>query len=369
MIGYLPYIALTLIAIVATFCSELFEQRGNKKLKILCFLAILLPYLFLGIFRDTSVGTDTAEYANAYAEAKNYGFAEFVSKSKPEFLFYGVMYAFSVWLKFGEIWFYSFEFVLIGVCLFSAFHKERHSCLCLCVFLFFGFLSMSFSGIRQSISTAIATLGFSRLWSSKNGMKAKDIIIFYACAAAAIMFHESAVCILPFPLIFLIKLKKGVVLIPLIFVAVLPFYCGQLLTFFNQIYPSFYYVPSTSRFSISLAIAILIFVGFCFLVFWTPTKFLRNNISTTIQLSRKLQMAILIFYGYCFFISFNSSSMIMSRFGMFFYSGLVLIISEMASSFKKDSWRVAFSVLVVVCVAGYFLLRPTLGVVPYAFRF
>lgn len=339
-----------------------------RKAKLSCFLIILGVYALLGILRGPNVGLDTSNYSRMYINCRVVSFWSFLWDGKPEFLYFGLTYIFSN-LYLPEICFYILEYGLIGLFLFLALWKEDHSCLILLVFFFFGYMAFSYTAMRQAIAVSVLTYAFSRLWRVQDEIKIKDIVIFYVFAIIAIMFHKTAFVALPLPILFKFNLKKNFVLLPLLFLCVLPFFSGQITVFISQVLTQDAYDPISSRFSISLIFAVIIFIAYVILVLYTP-KPLERYILHNNELTKKNQIIFDLFYAYCLFICFNSSSQIYSRLGMYFSVGLALIVANMAEAIKSTKLRISFSTIAVFCVACYFIYScSNMGIVPYEFVF
>lgn len=366
--GYLVYIVFGLIASGLTLGEDVFNRNGKKKFSFIFLATLLFIYVLLGSLRGPNVGIDTDGYSANYVSAKSVGLIEFFKNRSPEYSFYGSMYFFSHILRAPEIVYYFFQYGLNAVCLYFAFRKLEHPCLVTSIFFFVGYMTLSFTAVRQCMAAAVVTLAFSIFWNKHGKAGLKDWIIAYVLIIVAMTFHESAFIALPVPLLFLIPLRREYVLVPMLFLPFMFLLAPQALIFVYQV-TYFYYSPTNSRISYTLVGMILIFIAFVVVDLYTPTNFLRRHVQKQ-PMSKTLRIATFIFYAYCYMATFNEVQMSLSRFMIHFYSGIAIIAGILVSSIKNKKLSIAASALIVFAASLFSIYASrTIGVIPYEFVF
>ena len=367
--GYIVYIAFVLFAVGLVVCEQLIQ---NKKIRLVFFIALLFAFVFLGVLKSNSVGTDSAGYSATYLKAKTSSISEIIRNKKPEFGFYGILYIFSRVLKLPEIFFNAFNFLTIATCLFFSLYKFERKTFVLAIFLFFGFFCMSFSGIRQAVGISIATLAFTIYFKENETLSLPTrLIAYYVLCGIAILYHRTAIILLFLPILFAFDIQERTIpFIPLLMLLFFPTLIGRLTivipTFFNKVS----YTPSDSRVSL-IFIAEVIFLCVVFLIYETSIglKFRQKIKITDFNYSEKDSKFLWLIYVGCLFMCFNTSSQIITRFSMYFYLGIVYFINRVIDTFEKPKLRFALIVGVTLFMGLYFVYStPELGLVPYAFR-
>lgn len=367
--GYIVYIGFVLFALALVIGEQLIK---NNKLRLACFLTLLLSFFFLGVLKGNSVGTDSFGYSETYLKARTSSFSQILRNKKPEFAFYGILYIFSAVLKLPEIIFNAFNFLVICVCLFFSFFKYERKTFILAVFLFFGFFCMSFSGIRQAVAISIATLAFTFYFKENELISFPTrLIIYYGLVGIAILFHRTSMVLLVLPIVFAFDLEeKAIPFIPLLMLLFFPTMIGRLTILIPAFFEKVSYTPSDSRISL-IFIAEVIFL--CFLFFIYETSFggkirKKFNILDLNYNAKDSKFLWLIYVG-CLFMAFNSSSTIITRISMYFYLGITYFFDRVVATFNNKKMRFVLITSMTLFMGVYFIYStPDLGLVPYALR-
>ena len=358
---------------VMSFIIDYSLGKKNRLFQIIALICILATYIFLGAMRGQSVGFDTAAYSNMYLNdpVKYPNFFEYLSARKPEFLFYGVM-RLSYVLHFPELIFRLFAYLTISLCLFFVTFKKKYGLLFLEMFLAFGFFTMSFTGIRQTLAVAFCLVGFNELIDPnfKYKKRSTPYIVFYAALILAIMCHKSALLLIGVPLLFKIRIEKSWSFMPLLFLPFIPIFAMGIFRF-SFIEFGIEYSVTSGRMSFLFLLTLFLFSAFL-LVFVCPkinSFFVRKNIINKVVVL-PIDFNYLVWGVYLLLIItvMNFVTQILTRYAMFFYIFDSYVLLSFLDNIYSKRIKAAFAVFLSLIFSIYFIYGlNTGGVVPYVF--
>lgn len=365
--SYIIYILFAFICISISIADYFVK---STKIKIVMLVIPLLVFVFLASLRNNSVGLDTQGYASIYTRARSIEpLSSFFKNVFPEYGFYSLVLVFSRFFKFSEIVFRFFYFSFMALCLFFAFWKIDKPVFKLSLFLFLGFFNMSFSGIRQSMSMAIMTLGLSILifYNFKNIIK---YIVYFVLNLIAISFHSSSAIMLLIPLLFLIRINKN----NFIFIFPLLLFAPSIIQNLINVASYFTYVHyDNSKANVSITFVLSIVLIIVFYIFVSDNRLsnlIKNKISfINFEFDRLYDSKIiLLVFGSCIFTACNIFSLVVPRYAMYFYLGVALFLTKFTNCFTNRYIRFASYVAIVLFFGLFFVYKtPDLGLVPYSF--
>ncbi len=346
--------------------------RKHKKAKEIPLILFLLCFLFLAVFKSPNVGIDSKTYESQYSTIIDESLSSVFKAHRFEFGFYGLFYLFS---KMGIpfLLFKALCYCLETVFLFLAFRKLDDNIFSIAIFMFLGFLSFSFSALRQGISISILSFAFSMFATKSRTTKWKKLrfILFPILVITATLFHSSsAVALILFPLTF-IKIKHDRSLVCfMLFLPFAPWVFSALLSSYGPL-TGYDYVVYTSRVSFRL-----ILFSFVLLLFFAlqASPFLKkiklDRFITPIRPTRQDSIMFFVLYFCLVFASFNSFSQILARLSFFFLFGVGYFVGRETSAISEKRLRVVVELLAFAAVGFYFLIdAKTLGIYPYEFVF
>lgn len=367
MLDYLSQRIVYILLFFVIFLFLLFSMLSKKRIIQTLFLVLtLLIFVFLWSFRGESVGLDTLSYSKYYSEAGSVtNLLSYLIVYRPEFGFYGLQYLFAKIFRVSEVYFRLFYYSIDAIFLFLTFYKKKNSMLLLSLFLFLGNLIMSFSGVRQFLSISIMTYAIDKFFYSKR--RFGDYFAYFCFMLLGIAFHVSTIvcALVPFLLMVKVDSRNFLLLLPLLlFVPVL---CVSLVSCLSTI-TYFYYEPTNHRVSITLVMAITL---------WVITYFLTNDgvafsrMRTRLKLEKMnfseldFQNILLIFLAMVFMAT-NSVVLAFSRFSMFFYLPFSYLLEKYVYVFKEKKTYLLMS-CVIYCVFAIYCIYEldNLGLAPY----
>tara|TARA_B100001059_G_C17827579_1_gene582374 strand:+ start:548 stop:1525 length:978 start_codon:yes stop_codon:yes gene_type:complete len=152
--------------------------------------ASFIVFFLVSVFRPLESGIDTAFYVARYIENASLTHSQFLdvyfsSDTKDPFFYY-LSYLFSL-LGFNEqAWLATIAFIFsLSVCLTVARYSKFHF-LSFCLFLALGYVTFSFSGLRQTIALSITILSIPFLVERR-------ALGFWSLVLLASLFHLSAI--------------------------------------------------------------------------------------------------------------------------------------------------------------------------------
>ena len=367
MKGYIPYI-IFIIAGIALYILDYFIFSKRKYTKYISIIALLTLFWILATFKATSVGIDSITYEGLYQSITQRDFLSVLSEYQLEIGFYGLVYLFAK-IQIPFLIFKGLCYLAEAVLLFFAFKKVRFNVALLLTYLCIGFLSLSFSALRQGIAIAIVTFGFSLFASEKDSSPGiKKTVVYAALTILAATFHSSALaCLLLIPFLFH-KIKIHTPFILLAFLAFIPRIVAVLFSVFGG-FTGYDYVTYSSRISFKLILYIVILVVSLILGQKEITsRFKLTNIVEPYEFSFLDSIMFFVAYLCLVFASFNIFSQILARISFYFIMGVVYFIFRSKEAIKNHKLSFIVELAIMVAFGAYLLLdSKTLGIYPYEF--
>ena len=368
MKGYLAYI-IFIIAGILLYTLDFFLLKKHQKTKFIPLLIMLLLFFILATFKYSSVGIVSKTYENMYPVIINNGFIDILKKYKLEIGFYGLMYTFA---KVGlpYLVFKGFCYFIESCFLFLAFQKKDNNVFTLSLLMFIGFLSMSFSALRQGISIAILSFAFSfaSLEQTQKRKNTINAIIYSIMVIISSTFHATSIVSLSlFPFFFVKKIGRNTQILLLISLLIIPRISFAFFTLFSGI-TGYDYVAYTSRISGRFILYVFVLIAYIVL---KQNSILNSKFSNYIKPIAENNLDNFTFfmaYLCLIFSSYNTFSQILARMSFYFIYGVVYFISRETSCIIKNKWRFLIEIAIIFVFGLYFLIdTKTLGIYPYEF--
>lgn len=181
------------LIIFMTLLYLLGEKIHVNRKKQVIIAAICL--IFIVGFRDVSnIGVDMARYSRIYYSMSGLSFSEGLSFRESSPLYYALNWTFN---HIG-ISFQTYVFIISAFCVsvfcWYAYKWSEAPIFSMMLYLGFGVYTFLFSGLKQSIAMALSILAIDRF-------QEKKYFALVALTTAAILFHPTAVVLVPFYLV------------------------------------------------------------------------------------------------------------------------------------------------------------------------
>lgn len=202
---------------------DLNVKMTHVKVMRILFLIPVIGFLFyITVFRSLNVGTDYLMYYNFYVRGDYIEIFDFfivliydMARNKGDFIFFtfsitGLFMIFNLWAikKISHNFFVSFTFFILSFYYFYI-----------------------YNGMRQAV--AISLIFMAVYYVQKDRLKIKDLLLYTFFMILAILFHVSAIFMLPLFLLRFLRVNKLTVLIAFFITAL-----GYFLPFTKDIYTS-----------------------------------------------------------------------------------------------------------------------------------
>lgn len=201
--------------IISLLLTLIFLRISIKYKKWYYHLLTILPSVILLTYRGVDVGTDTIHYTDLYSSAESsYSYISFLLGYRLEYGFGSLLYltahtGFPV--QFG--FFVMALFTIVPVYTATYLLKDKVSPYMMLTLYFLMFYQYSFNIVRQSIAMSFILLTVALLFTNHKRLA----IIF---AVTSILFHNTAILILPLLTLYLLKGKNRIKLLALLTVIV-----------------------------------------------------------------------------------------------------------------------------------------------------
>lgn len=322
------------VLIISFFRFLTVFDAKSRSIFLLCTLSV---FLFFSFFRPVDLGIDTPYYVDIYIQNSYLSFDEIIdsyvfgSEKDPFFYIFSWLLAklgFNYQLWLGLI---SFIFCYSFIKVISKYSTSP--LFSILIFLSFGYLSFSFSGLRQTLAIAFVFLSFSALIE-------KRIFSFILLVLIASLFHVTALIFLLALLpVFLKTLMSHFFVI--IAGLVVPYFVNDLIRVALSFGPAAFaeYVLSEVRLNYTLVL-----INLCFYAF-VLTKFnsLKSKFPTSLLL---YQITALGFF-------FQSFSVVLAEFfriALFFNISLIVLSSWVLGEFDRLLTRIVILALIFPCM-------------------
>ena len=339
------------------------------------YLTVCLLFVWIIIaFRSYLIGNDTIAYINAFPVLANlplstYGTNPFnilFTQNRFEFgytLFDKLIYHFTQnpqWLLICS------ATVIIAAVWYFLYKYSKYPSLALIIFVTSGFMSGSMSQIRQYMAWAISLISIKYILENK-------LIKFIVTVIIAMLFHISAIVVLP--LYWLAKLKVNFKKIAIFSIIILP-----LFIFFNQI--SLFlqsFIKSYAVYSTGIAnngttgylsitvnlVTLLIFIALSIYLIIKNHTFNKSNAKLI-----NLMLWMLICSVAIQLLSYNFSQFV--RLGNYFVTADLILIPNELREYKSYSIRNVLSIILIIYLVLNFVITNVLrpewsSIIPYSF--
>ncbi|SFB20733.1 EpsG family protein [Flavobacterium swingsii] len=338
----------------------LVNSSSNRKryIRIICFILILQSGL-----RNVAVGEDTYTYYLAFNDISRTSW-ENVRTIFFDYFRYGIGKdpGFIVFQKFFQIFSNDFQVFLFFVAFlfFTAFGRflyKNTSKISDLIIAFFMYSIMfytfySYTGIRQTIATAILLLGYEFL-------KKKRMILYFLVILLASFFHKSALIFILFYFLSYIKNAKILTWSVLLLFPILLFFSDTLSTYFIAATNSYSEYEATEKYrpiTFIVLMLVLTFVG-------------ALNYDRIIKINPDARLYFIAFSIAIFFMAFVLQIHGYMRVVQYFSFFMVLFIPEILKSFERFSKKIKneVTILTMIVLISLFLKANFTQEVRYGF--
>lgn len=339
------YILLILIGVLSILTINVKKQKIKNTIVIgLCSIYIII----IQALRDKRVGTDIIGYLQGYKSSS------FINVFKGEKLYnyesgYTLLNKILNGMNVSEQIFLLIIAIIIMIPIAITWIRySKMPGLSVLLYMAFGFLTMTFSGLRQSIAIGITFYSYSFI-------KEKKLIHFIIAILLAMQFHTSSVIFLiAYPIYYLnIGKEKIIFLIPI-------FVLGYVFRKEIFIFASYVYEGKALDIEYTNAYGLLIFMIIILILSYIFYKKENQNVNAY---RNYILVAI-------FFQMLASYSNIVGRTGYYYWIFITLLIPEILINQKVLRTRLIGKVCIVMFLVIYYIMRLKTGyldIVPYKF--
>lgn len=333
----------------------------NKKRSIYCFFIAFSLIIIIGC-KSFSVGSDTQQYIYIYNHVY-LTLKDIFSQQECGFYLYNYFLRF---LKISDQWYLIFYAIII-VSIHTWFYKKYADNLFLTFYLFLtlGAFTISMSGIRQTLALSIVLLAFD--FMEKKGFK--NFFIYLCLILIASTIHISALYVIPFYLLKFVDFSKFKMKISIVILGVVLIFSQNIVLISSKFFLFEKYQKYMNTSNTYVTNPLLIAIYFAILVFclflWKEDKWVNySKIKEESNIKSIMGWGIVV---YVFFVILGLYNIIIGRISFYFYTPLVIFLSNNISKIKNKNSRIIILIFTIILPGYMFFKSQSLHVIPYYF--
>jgi len=337
MLAYLIMIGVPILYAMSKPVARTWEQYQKKQRTILMLFFAL--YFCLLALRHTSLGNDTNNYVYYFHVWGNAPWERVFNQSlqnEPAFYFLCKL-IYTIW-GHEQFFLAVISFLIVGPVAYLYIRETENALMTIAIFLSTSLFVMFFSGMRQSLAVAMMVPIY-------YFTKKKKVIPYLLCVGVACLFHISAVVVLPFYIVYHMRVsKRGLLVVVPTLIAGYVFnkqLFSLALRFLETKYVESYgKITATGAYSM-----LLLYVVFGVYAFLVPEESRMD--SDTVGLRNLLVFSIFL----QFFAPLNNVAMRMNYYYILFHP---LVLPKIANRAKLCNKQIAILSRIVICLFFFF---------------
>ena len=327
-----------------------FISLVKGKARGICIFAVGLYIALVAGFRSINIGIDTRSYFNVFMDAAPLSLYAIFDKASMEPGY--CLFNYFICNLFGN-----FQVLLILISLFFVltvsfliYRYSRIPWMSFFLFVTFGFLTFSMSGLRQTIAIGLCVLCF--LF-----MKNRKFIISVICLVSAVFFHYSAIFFVPVYFIDRLKWTKRNVAISIFIGAVVFIFSSLIFSFINNYARMSYESMDTGGNLMLLFNLFIVFIGLVY-----KDKIIAKDAVNSFFFYSMVFTVIL--FPLC---KFHPA---MFRTTFYYYIFMIIYIPNVIVSINDSTTRLLLTMLIISVAVYFFLYKVMIDInqfYPYQF--
>lgn len=327
----LLYVMVALICYILLVFSK---KTDNNKIKCFLIICSFLILFFVSAIR-VNVGTDYKSYYNWFNEVPSF------SLRYENFGFNNLIMIIKLFTNNPQWLFVTTSFFILFFVYISVIKEQSSYDISIFLFIALGYYFSTFNGVRQWMASSVFILAY-------HFAKQKKIVIYILLVIFASLFHKTAILLLPFYIVFQLKINDKIKILLVILSLIIFKFCNfnSLIAIFLKKFSINYYwryISSGADLTKGVGSIFPVLISGCMLLYYIVFKslFLERMEKEKYEKRKSLCFILTIFS------IINTVNNLFSRFAMYFVPMIILVLPDALIIYNKK-YKKLFTILVII---------------------